>query len=556
MDHMRLLNEVRNRETLSQAFEYACHDRIRTDHYMDFFELEYTISHKSLVLDELEEELKTTSSFRQRTAYAFFPPKTELCFRRMVYLNFKDLVVRYSLAIVFAQVLDSQLLPTCFANRRATGKQAERSLTADFASDSWPSFCSWQREQAQSNTTLLRTDITSFYDSISHDYLVETFSNALSVPVDSQLMQLFRCILRVPVLAYSNETKRVQPAIEMRQGLPIGNNTEGFFANVYLKDVDSSMSQLEEVQYCRYNDDMRIFGNDRNEVLKALRILQEHLLTKGLNLNTAKTELAENEEQINKLRSQDSDVFQYLPESDELWYDGVELDDTAGQITQRIDVPFEQFDRTFEPGETLADNSDAKDFCKFLSMQGQDNSEAELSARLPQHIQSLKTVLNRWSGSSRHAAWLLVQSAIYRDIRRQTQLEARKAILDVLANPNVNSYAKYRILHHLTKLRRRRDSQEFRFLDQMSSEYVARLSGMLPDFLSVCDFELVITTLYTYRALGHSEEDLRELVNRYVTAYDAEPYQNVFYYIGGSPAPVVSASFASENEPDESIEVY
>ena len=553
---MRLLNEVRNRETLSQAIEYACYDRIRTDHYMDFFELEYIVRHKSLVLDELEEELKTTSSFRQRPAYAFFPPKTELCFRRMVYLNFKDLVVRYSLAIVFAQVLDSQLLPTCFANRRATGKQAERSLTADFASDSWPSFCSWQREQAQSNTTLLRTDITSFYDSISHDYLVETFSAALSVPVDSQLMQLFRCILIVPVLAYSNETKQVQPAVKMRQGLPIGNNTEGFFANVYLKEVDSSMSQLKEVQYGRYNDDMRIFGNDRNEVLKALRILQEHLLTKGLNLNTSKTELAENEEQINKLRSHDSDVFQYFPENDELWYDEVELYDTESQITQRIDVPFEQFDRTFEPGETLTENTDAKDFCKYLSMQSQDNSEAKLSARLPQHIQTLKTVLRSWSGSSRHAAWLLVQSAIYRNVRRQTQLEARKAIFDVLADPNVNSYAKYRILHHLTKLRRRRDSHEFRFLDLLSSEYVARLSGILPDFLSVCDFELVIAALYTFRVLGKSEEDLRELVYMCIPAYEAEPYKNVLYYIGDTSAPIVSVSFASENEPDESIEIY
>ena len=556
MDHTRLLNEVRNRNTLDQAFEYACYDRIRIDHYMDFFELEFIRNHKSLVLDELEDELKTSSTFRQRPAYAFFPPKTELCFRRMVYLNFKDLVVRYSLAIVFAKVLDSQLLPTCFANRRATGEQAELSLTADFASESWPDFCSWQREQAQSNTTLLKTDITSFYDSISHDYLVETLSDALSVPKDSQLMQLFRCVLTVPVLAYSNEKKRVQPAVEMRQGLPIGNNTEGFFANVYLKDVDSSMSQLIEVQYGRYNDDMRIFGNDRNEVLKALRVLQEHLLKKGLNLNTSKTKLAENEAEIDELRSQDTDVFQYFPESDEQWYDGIEPGDTASRITQHIDVPFEQFDRTFVPGETLTSNADAKDFCKFLSMKSQDNGEVDLAALSPQHIQCLKTVLSRWSGSSRHAAWLLVQSAIYRNVRHQTQLEARKAILDVLANPNVNSYAKYRILHHLTKLRVRSDSQEYRFLHQLSCEHLARLSNILPDLLSVCDFELVIVALYTYRVLGKSAEDLRELLHAYVPAFDAEPYQNVLYYISGSSVPVVPVSLATENEPDESIEMY
>ena len=556
MDHMRLLNEVRDRETLDQAFEYACYDRVRIDYYMDFFELEFFRNNKSQVIDELEEELKTTSTFRQRPAYAFFPPKTELSLRRMVYLNFKDLVVRYSFAIVFAKILDSQLLPTCFANRRANGEQAERSLTADFASESWPDFCSWQREQALSNTTLLRTDITSFYDSISHDYLVETLSDGLSVPVDSQLMQLFRCVLTVPVLAYSNETRRVQPAVEMRQGLPIGNNTEGFFANIYLKDVDGSMSQLQGVQYGRYNDDMRIFGNDRNEVLKALRVLQEHLLKKGLNLNTSKTKLAENEVEIAKLRSQDTDVYQYFPESDERWDDETELDTMEGRITQEIDVPFEQFDRSFTPDEELASNADAKDFCKFLSMQSRDNGEADLSARSPQHIQCLKIVLSRWSGSSRHAAWLLVQSAIGRRVSHQTQLEARNAILDILADPYVNSYAKYRILHHLIKPRVRRDGQEYRYLDQLSCAHLNRLCDILPDLISVSDFEVVIAALYTYRVLGKSSEDLRVLVHRCVRASDAEPYKNVLYYISGSSVPVIPVSFATENEPDESIETY
>ena len=553
---MRLLNEVRNRETLDKAFEYACYDRVQIDYYMDFFELEFFRNNKPQVLDELEEELKTTSTYRQRPAYAFFPPKTDLCLRRMVYLNFKDLVVRYSFAIVFARVLDSQLLPTCFANRRATDEQEKRSLTADFASESWPDFCNWQRDQAQINSTLLRTDITSFYDSISHDYLVETLSDALSVPTDSLLMDLFRCVLRVPVLAYSNETDHVHPAVEMRQGLPIGNNTEGFFANIYLKDVDSSMSQLPGVQYGRYNDDMRIFGNDRNEVLKALRVLQEHLLKKGLNLNTSKTKLAENEAEIDELRSQDTDVYQYFPESDEQWDDETELDTTAGRITQEIDVPFEQFDRTFTTDEEIASDSDAKDFCKFLSMQSRDNREEGLSARSPQHIKCLKTVLSRWSGSSRHAAWLLVQSAIDRRIRHQTQLVARNSIFDILSEPNVNSYAKYRILHHLTKLRVRRDGQEYRYLYQLSSAHLDRICDILPDLVSVRDFEVVIAALYTYRVLGKSSEDLRGFIHSHVPASDAEPYKNVLDYITCSSVPVVPVSLATENEPDESIEMY
>ena len=448
MDHMRLFNQIRQRSTLDQAFEYTCHDRMHTDYYVDFFELNYVRNHKSQILDELEAELTSPDAYHQRPAYAFFPPKTDLCFRRMVYLNFKDLVVRCAFVIVFAQFLDASLSPTCFANRRATGEQAEQTLLADFAKESWPKFCSWQLEQAQDNTTLLRTDISSFYDSISHDYLVRTFAEELSVPENSPVMKLFRKVLTVPVLICSSEIGGDLQLTEMRQGLPIGNNTEGFFANVYLQAIDASMSSLLGIQFGRYNDDMRIFGKDRNQVLKGLRVLQELLLTKGLNLNTSKTELAENECAIEKLRSQDTDVYQYFPESDEQSDVESEPEGPAG-ITLGIDRPFDSFDRNFEPDEELASHTDGKDFCKFLSMQSQDGGGAGLSERSEQQVRQLKTVMKKWSGSSRHAAWLLVQSAFDRRINSQTRLAARNVLLDVLDDQHVNSYAKYRVLHHL-----------------------------------------------------------------------------------------------------------
>ena len=116
MDHMTLLNQIRQRNTLDQAFEYACHDRMHTDHYVNLFELEYARDHKAQILDEMEMELANPDTYRQRPAFAFFPPKTDLCFRRMVYLNFKDLVLRYAFVIVFARFLDTSLSPTCFAN--------------------------------------------------------------------------------------------------------------------------------------------------------------------------------------------------------------------------------------------------------------------------------------------------------------------------------------------------------------------------------------------------------------------------------------------------------
>ena len=557
MDHTRLLNEIRSRNNLNRAFEYALYDRIQKDYFADFFELEYVRGHKSQILDELEEELANPTEYHQRPAYAFFPPKTDLCLRRMVYLNFKDLVIRYAFAIVFAQVLDDSLAPTCFANRRATGEQAEQSLLANFAEESWPAFCSWQCEQAQSNTVLLRTDITSFYDSISHSSLVRIFADELSVPVNSPVMKLFQKVLAVPVLAYSNQTGAVLDPVEMQQGLPIGNNTEGFFANIYLQAVDASMSLLPDVQFGRYVDDIRIFGEDRNTVLEALRVLQELLLAKGLNLNSAKTQLAEGRAEIEKLRSQDTDVYHYFPEIDEQWWDRKIDPEAASEIANNIDRPFEQFDRDFGPDDELADNTDAKEFCKFLSKQSRDGG-ADLSERSPWQVQRLETVLRKWDGSSRHAAWLLVQSAFYRGIDYRARVAARSMLLDILADRDINSYAKCRILHHLAKPRARGD-RPFRFLDRLSKKELSHLYGILPDLLSVCAFELVIAALYTYKVLGSSEQELRDLINHHVPSPNAEPYKNVLYYVGAASAAtasVVTASLATEDEPDEVIEPY
>ena len=57
MDQTTLLNQIRQRKTLDLAFEYACYDRMHTDHYVNLFEIEYARDHKSLILDEMEMEL-------------------------------------------------------------------------------------------------------------------------------------------------------------------------------------------------------------------------------------------------------------------------------------------------------------------------------------------------------------------------------------------------------------------------------------------------------------------------------------------------------------------
>jgi hypothetical protein len=201
-------------------------------------------------------------------------------------------VVRYAFAIVVADLVDQELSGNCFANRR-NHDTGSGSFLQDFTKISWPGFCKWQRDNRNEGKfpTLLRTDISAFYDSISHKYLMQEIANRLMVPLKSNLMKLFQSLLQVRVLSYNHVAKEERHEEVMYQGLCIGNSTEGFFANVYLAGIDREMGSIEPIDFGRYNDDMRIFAKDRSTAEMAMLALQERLLTKGLNLNSSKTKI-------------------------------------------------------------------------------------------------------------------------------------------------------------------------------------------------------------------------------------------------------------------------
>jgi RNA-directed DNA polymerase len=57
---------------------------------------------------------------------------------------------------------------------------------------------------------------------------------------------------------------------QRRRGLPIGNQTSQFFANVYLDPLDHFVKERLRIHgYVRYVDDFLIFGNDRRRLIEA-----------------------------------------------------------------------------------------------------------------------------------------------------------------------------------------------------------------------------------------------------------------------------------------------
>lgn len=546
MDHIRALNQLRSLPTLSLALTHAIYDRRNSDHFCDFIEIEDAERNRRRFLRELMEELAQPTQYTPRPAFAYFPPKNDLCDRRLIYLPLKDLTVRFAFAQIFSDEIEMEIHPECFANRRATGAEAAVKLTEDFATGGWANFCSWQQSQSGNNSVLLRTDISSFYDSVSHEYLVDAVCRHLVLPPDCELVALFRRIIRVPVIHYSPATGEIEGPHRTDQGLPLGDGVEGYLANLYLKDVDDAMIHTG-ANYGRYVDDIRIFGRSRTEVIQRLRVLQEQLLRKGLNLNSSKTAIAEDPV------SQAQMVSRLYAEGE---YE-VENESAGSVIASQIDAPLEQFDRHFAETDELEEGKDAKDFCRFLSAHTAEGDPlVPLDARRAWHVERLRDAIVRWRGPTKHAAWLLVQTATYRGINHTARTRARSVIFELFGDSNTNSYAKYRLTHHLIKLRQGRAPQPFRLFDQLSVSQRRQTVLIWESWLGAPAFELNLIALYALSVQGTSVADLRRLAGgsrRHISV----PIRNALTALSASmPTEVSPASNAPENEPDESPGPY
>ena len=65
---------------------------------------------------------------------------------------------------------------------------------------------------------------------------------------------------------------------DSRIGLPIGNLTSQFFANLYLSELDYFIKfDLRERYYLRYMDDFLVFGNDKGELLSFREMIRDFL---------------------------------------------------------------------------------------------------------------------------------------------------------------------------------------------------------------------------------------------------------------------------------------
>lgn len=117
------------------------------------------------------------------------------------------------------------------------------------------------RQLSRKHPWCLKLDIKSYFDSIDQEIL---FSMLLGKFKDPRLLDLFRELL--------STYHSTAPG----KGLPIGNLTSQYFANVYLAPFDRLASCRNNHGYVRYMDDILIFG-EHQELREFLAIAREFL---------------------------------------------------------------------------------------------------------------------------------------------------------------------------------------------------------------------------------------------------------------------------------------
>ena len=186
--------------------------------------------------------------------------------RQIAAAPFRDRVVHHALMNIVEPVIDRRFIFDSYACRQGKGVHAAVNR---------------YQEWSQKYPYVLKMDIQQYFPSIDHSILKEKLRHYLK---DKFVLDLFdRIIDTTPI-----ETGRADfdyfpgddllTPIERGTGLPIGNLTSQFLANLYLDAVDHFIKeQLNVSPYLRYVDDLVILGRDKSRLHEIREELRERL---------------------------------------------------------------------------------------------------------------------------------------------------------------------------------------------------------------------------------------------------------------------------------------
>ena len=267
--YKNLWNDLCNYENLELAFKKA-----RKHKTLKYYVLEFENNLEDNLLQLRYELLFYTYKPNPLKTFIIKDPKT----RKISKSKFRDRVVHHALVNILEPILDKTFIYDSYANRKDKGtlKALKR-------------FDCFKRKISHNNTKkvyVLKPDIKHYFETVNHEVLLNLIKRKIK---DNRVIWLIKIILENYYFKEKNK------------GMPLGNLTSQFFANIYLNELDRFVKhELRAKYYIRYVDDFVIldysklilfdYKNKINELLKAIK-LELHpdkskiiLLNKGVGL--------------------------------------------------------------------------------------------------------------------------------------------------------------------------------------------------------------------------------------------------------------------------------
>jgi retron-type reverse transcriptase len=189
--------------------------------------------------------------------------------------DYRDRVVHHALINIIGPLFERKFIRDSYANQKRKGTHAALERCTYYA---------------RRYRYVWQLDMRKYFPSLDHQILLAEISRTI------------RCPSTLALIAQIIDTSNPQEAanfyfpgddlftpFERRKGLPIGNLTSQFFANVYLNAFDHFVKEVLRLPgYIRYVDDALAFSNDKEQLREGRKRSQTFLAGWRLLLNPKK----------------------------------------------------------------------------------------------------------------------------------------------------------------------------------------------------------------------------------------------------------------------------
>ena len=230
-----LYEELCSIKNLERAFAKARRGKTQKDYVIEFeknLKENLLLLRNELILQAYKPESLKTFILRD--------PKT----RKISKSAFRDRVIHHAICNLIEPIFDKIFIYDSFANR--IGKGTTNAIKR---------FDYFKRKVSHNNTIkcfVLKADIKKYFETVNNKILFELISKRIH---DARVLWLIKTILE-------NYKTEVQD-----KGMPLGNLTSQFFANIYLNELDQFVKhKLRAEYYIRYVDDFVILHQSRKKL--------------------------------------------------------------------------------------------------------------------------------------------------------------------------------------------------------------------------------------------------------------------------------------------------